>query len=407
MMKQPGMMKQCKRSARFVLCMFVLIALAALLHAEGVREASLPSARIILFVPDGSKLPPASEPKLRSIALRTESFFAKEIAQWGWKVGRSKIFARNKKGDVDITVVRGALPDSIGGRDALPVIMKRAMTQTNKKPGGDAFKGVWWVFYHCPDYNVRGFQGGGGRNGGRAINAYPIAEGTVAPDVDLAAETMWPLKLKGCIHEFGHALGLPHIGPRPSVKRGNTLMGPVNKAFAAKAPGKKLEPRVYLSEASAAMLAKHPLFTSGTKVEAVRPCEIEVSNFSFEETPAGDIKVKGIVKSNVGIHSAVVLDSPRGFGDYWARSYCAKVGGGGKFSVVVSDPLDGTRGILSLFFSLADGRNSATGKREVLHGDRIEIRYEGDAGKRKFTKQPPTRRPRRRKAQATSKGGQV
>lgn len=390
-------MRQLKKSVLFASCVFVLVALAASLHAEGIRETDSPSARIILFVPDESQMPPACEAKLRSIAVRTEAFLANGIEQWGWKVGRRDIFTRNPEGKIEITVMRGTLPDNTSGRDALPVIMKKAITETKTKLGGDSSKGSYWcVFYHCPDHNVRGFQGAGGRNGGRSINAYPIAEGEVTPDIDLAAKEMWPLNLKGCIHEFGHALGLPHIGPKPSLQLGNTLMGPINKAFAAKAPGKEAEPRVYLTEASAAMLAKHPLFTPGTQAKGVRPYEIEVSNLTFEETSVNEFKVKGSVKSEVRAHSVIILDSQRGFGDYWARSYCAKVGDSGKFSVTVSDPFDSPRGILTLFFSLEDGRNSATGKKEMLQGDRIEICYEGDAGERKFTQQPPTSRPRRK-----------
>ena len=65
------------------------------------------------------------------------------------------------------------------------------------------------------------------------------------------------MAIKGTIHEFGHALGLPHIGPRPGVKLGNTLMGPTNRVFCSRTGPD--DPRVYLSEASAAALWKHPV----------------------------------------------------------------------------------------------------------------------------------------------------
>ncbi|MEM9478730.1 MAG: hypothetical protein AAGA58_03610 [Verrucomicrobiota bacterium] len=370
--------------------------LATLLSAEDTRETDSPSARIILFVPDESEMPPAWAEKLRSIALRTEHFFADSLEEWGWEVGRREIFSRNPEGEIEINVVRGTLPETSSGRDGLPSIMKQAITETSRNLGGNSSSGsFWWVFYHCPDHEVTGFQGAGGRDGGRAINAYPIAEGDVTSDIDLASKEMWALNMKGCIHEFGHALGLPHIGPKLSLKKGNSLMGPINKAFAAKAPGVENEPRVYLSEASAAMLAKHPLFAASGRAVEVKPFEINVSNLTFDQTSETEFKVKGRVMSDVKPHTVVVLDSQRAFGDYWTRSYCAKVDERGEFSVTVDEPFDSPRGILAIFFCLEDGRNTATGRKQVLQGDRIEIRYEGKPGERKFSRQAPTMRPRR------------
>jgi len=78
--------------------------------------------------------------------------------------------------------------------------------------------------------------------------------------MDLAVKPMWALNLKGCIQEFGHAPGHPHLSPKPLTQLGNTLMGLINRAFKAKAKLDYEEPQVYLSEASAAMLVYHPIF---------------------------------------------------------------------------------------------------------------------------------------------------
>ena len=78
--------------------------------------------------------------------------------------------------------------------------------------------------------------------------------------MDLAAKPMWALNLKGCIREFGHALGHSHLGTKPSTQSGDTIMGPINRAFKAKAKLENEDPRVYLIEASAAMLEHHPIF---------------------------------------------------------------------------------------------------------------------------------------------------
>ncbi len=71
---------------------------------------------------------------------------------------------------------------------------------------------------------------------------------------------MWALNLKGCIQEFGHALGHSHLSPKPLTQLGNTLMGLISRAFKAYAKLDYEEPQVYLSEASAAMLVYHPIF---------------------------------------------------------------------------------------------------------------------------------------------------
>ena len=254
----------------------ILLTVASLPCPASAEPENSRSARIVLFVPEGSELPAGHIKKLRSIAVRAEAFYAEGIEAWGWKVSRREIFARNPDGKIEIVVARGTLPKSTTGSDALPVIQRIAIDTATKKIGKDAAKqSVWWTFYHCPDHEVKGFRG----MGGRAINAYPIAEGEVTPSIDLAAKAMWPLSLKGCIHEFGHALGLPHIGPKPDLKLGNTLMGPINKVFVAKWPECADDPRVYLSEASAAMLAHHPIFADHPETQSSSPFPITLSIF--------------------------------------------------------------------------------------------------------------------------------
>ncbi len=384
-------------ATHYVALLLIMGAVAGPLCAEEGTGTNPRFARIVLFVPNGSEMPPACEDKLRNIAARTESFFAAGMEQWGHKVERSGIFARDPDGRIKVAVVRGEILDGVAAHSAPLVIMKAALEKAMEElDEGSAEGSAWWVFYHCPDHDVRGFRGMGGRNGGRAVNAYPAADGDVTPTIEIAAKEMWPLNLKGCIHEFGHALGLPHIGPKPSLQLGNTLMGPINKVFAARLPAGKEEPRVYLSEASAAMLARHPLFASRAPAEGEELPGIKVPNLTFDETPEGTLTVKGIAAGEAKAHSVVILDSQRGFGDYWARSYCAAVNGEGEFSVRIDEPFDGQRGKLALFFCLQDGRNTGTGQREALQRDFIEIQYEGRAGARTFTRQAKPSPPRRR-----------
>ena len=215
---------------------------------------------------------------------------------------------------------------------------------------------------------------------------------------------MWPLKLKGCIHEFGHALGLPHIGPNPSKKLGNTLMGPINTAYASKM---KEDTRVYLSEAGAAMLVKHPLFANSQQVESLDLQAIKAPDISVTETANNTFKFQGTVTSKAKVHSVIVLDSPRGFGDYWTRSYCAKIGDTGEFSVDVNDIFDSPKGKVMIFFCLDNGLNSASGQREVGRSDFIEFSYEGAANERKFTRELHPSKPERRSRRRPSSAGIV
>lgn len=81
------------------------------------------------------------------------------------------------------------------------------------------------------------------------------------------------MKSKASIHELGHAFGLPHIGPLQADDLGNSLMGPVIRAYRSRHPN---EQRVYLTRASGAMLWKHPLFSGTTKDRDITP-----HSFSF------------------------------------------------------------------------------------------------------------------------------
>ena len=121
-------------------------------------------AQIILFIEEGSEPAKNYQERLNSLALRTEAFFSSELKRWKRPVKRTQIFARNEKGNVRISVVKGTLLNP-AGRAALPELNNMA--------------------------------------------------------------------IKGTIHEFGHALGLPHIGPRPGRKLGNTLMGPIQQGLLA------------------------------------------------------------------------------------------------------------------------------------------------------------------------------
>jgi len=144
----------------------------------------------------------------------------------------------------------------------------------------------------------------------------------------------------------------------------------------------------------------HSLRVAGVKTHAIKAPKISVT-----ETANHSFKVQGTVTSKAKIHSVIVLDSPLGFGDYWTRSYCARIGDTGEFSVDVNDIFDSPKGKLMIFFCLDNGLNSASGQREVGRTDFIEFSYEGAANERKFTRELHPSKPERRSRPRPSSGG--
>jgi hypothetical protein len=201
-----------------------------------------------------------------------------------------------------------------------------------------------------------------------AINAYPPGDGIFDSTPDLAAPEFAAANVKGTVHEFGHALGLPHIGPRPGLKLGNSLMGPVNRAFWGKSGTD--DTRVYLSEVSAAMLWRHPLFQPDATATPEQPDDLEVK---------GLIVISGQLVSGQSAHSAVLLDSERGrFGDYWARPYSSSIDQqAGRFSITIAEPF--RSGTAYLSFSFKNGLTS-DGDKSFQRGSKLEVTYQGEPG---------------------------
>src|SRR5690606_18294486 len=114
---------------------------------------------------------------------------------------------------------------------------------------------VWWVWVYAGDPPVRfqSFLGSGNAaQGGLSQVNYTNIAGKIAVDDDIASPFLEEITLKGCIHEFGHALGLPHNGPLEQADLGMPLMGATIINYRNRMKNK--ERRGYLSDASAAIL---------------------------------------------------------------------------------------------------------------------------------------------------------
>ena len=144
------------------------------------------------------------------------------------------------------------------------------------------------------------------RDGGSAIVNYDTIPGEIRPDLGLEMGFNSEYFLKGTVHELGHALGLSHIGPDPSLDLGNSLMGPnVNVYVERKHPNAD---QVYLTEASAAMLWKHPVF-SGTTKDRQRQPSVKLVDYKPTYSRASNrITLAGKLVSDMPAHSVVVFD---------------------------------------------------------------------------------------------------
>jgi hypothetical protein len=164
---------------------------------------------------------------------------------------------------------------------------------------------------------------------------------------------------------------LPHIGPDPALGRGNSLMGANADVYIKR---KRLNPdRVYLTEASAAMLWKHPVF-SGTTKDRQRQPSLRLVDYKPAYSRASDrITLAGRLVSDTTAHSVVVLDDlGRPADGYWYRSHVARIAPDGAFRVAIDRPARAD-GHFRIVFCFDNGAVTGDGA-GVVFGDRGEIR---------------------------------
>jgi hypothetical protein len=177
--------------------------------------------------------------------------------------------------------------------------------------------------------------------------------------------------LKATIHELGHSLGLSHLGPDSSLKLGNSLMGPnVNGYVERKQPNAD---QVYLDEASAAILWKHPVY-SGTAKDRQRQPSVKLIEFrpTFSRS-SNRITLAGKLVSDMPAHSVIVIDDLGNPGDeYWFVSHAARIGPDGAFRVNIEHPAR-AEGHFRILFCFDNGIVTGDGA-GVIYDDRGEIK---------------------------------
>jgi len=333
--------------------------MAALALPPGAGAESKPEApaklvvRIVFFTPKDIEPPEGVRERMKQIADYTQAFFAKWMKHWGYEPAQPLAIPRDKDGVPEILFFKGEHTQATGKYSRLG-FQEQVVRQAFRKHGISPDGQVWWLFMHKAVENQWGRGGGNVRRGGGSTARYFTDAGQIKTTDALGGGFLRQIMLKGAIHEFGHAMGLPHIGPRDADKLGNSLMGPINKAYSARKDPK--EQRVYLSQAAAAMLWKHPLFT-GTEKDRDRVPTAKLLDFTAShDKETGHIEVTGTLKADYGAHSVVVANPQKGEhpGGYWQKMFVARIAKDGTFRVTVNE-LRRTDGQLKIVFCFNNG----------------------------------------------------
>lgn len=312
-----------------ILCITTIM--VACLQAPLRAEDAGPFLRVVFFTPSDVEPPDGVRERLREYVDYSQAFFAKWLKHWKYECKTVLPVKRDKDGFPEILYVKGRHTDE-SGRYRQAGFEREVVQTACRKYKIDRKGQVWWIFtYKGPQKN--GFRGSGNaKRGGTSTSIYnPMRVGRLRIGSELGGKQAGGLQAKAGIHELGHALGLPHIGPRKEDQLGNSLMGPITPKYRKRFPG---DDRVYLSEASAAMLWKHPLFSGTTKERNVTP-KLEFRD--FQATYEGDrALLTGTIKSDLAPHSIVVAcESPATRDGYWRKCYIGRVKKDRSFQVAV------------------------------------------------------------------------
>ena len=342
-------------------------------------QAQKPSqVHVILFVPADVKPPTNYQARMDEIVAYVETFFERELKRWGHEKV-VKPFRRDPSGRVEVTMMKGKQKTDQYKPVTVRAEVMDALRAANRIDGA---RQVWWIMVYAgePPKRFDGFLGGFGEQiGGWSVcNFAPGSAGRILPTSAMGSELLEKMALKGMIHELGHAFGLPHMGPLDADKAGNTLMGPTH--FNYRRVRKADEDRVYLCEAEAAIFATHPAFR-GMREHLAHIPTLVVHDLKY--TPATRkkaITVSGRVVSPRRAVYALVADEAEDLpGEYWTKTYAAKVGDDGTFEVTVTEPSQ-AGGTLRTWFVFDNGTQTGDGKNRG-RGSGVARKYVHASGK--------------------------
>ena len=356
----------------------LLFALVLSFPVSAFGQPKMPKARIVFLTPADVHPPAGVSTRLTQVADYTEAMLVKWMKVWDYPPNRDQIFQRNADGTVKILFVKS--PDTLAS-GKFP-LKDGNLSRKGKLLAKQKFKipktlDVWWVWVYVGDAPMKysSFRGSGNAAvGGLSECKYVNLPGEVSPEDKLANPFLTNLTLKGTIHEFGHALGLPHNGPLVKLDLGMPLMGATIINYRRRM--KNREQRGYVTEASAAILWKHPLFTGTARrrylVPKVQWHDIGLKNNLRKRV----VHLTGRITSNVPAHSVIVYDTaPDVRTMYFQKPYVARVQKDGTFDIAISEPVvPGANGTLKLVACCENGTMTGDGKLRGLKSAH-EINY--------------------------------
>ncbi len=327
----------------------------------GTVRAAEAKVRIVFFTPKDVE-PPANVPqRMQEIVEYGRTFYGKWMQRWGYEPGNLLPVDQNKDGTPVVYFVKGAETVASGAYDKIGIqgpIREQAIAQYKIPRAGS----TWWIFVYGTKLGVsRGYGGYADKKGnGYTLLVWNDVPGKLTPDVPLAGGVADKLNLKGYLHEFGHTMSLPHIGPMNRHRSGMSLMGPNARTY--RRARSRTEQKVYLTPAVAALIWKQPQMTGQFEARPRLP-KIEVTDFKpVYEAKAKRFVLSGKLKSDLKAHSVVAIDIPeKGPGEYWKKGYSNRLEPNGEFELVVDELLPSS-GVVKVVFCFENGVFSGTGK---------------------------------------------
>ncbi len=314
--------------------------------------------QIVMFTPKDVELPDDYRERMREVTDYAEWFFEKWMAHWGYDCEKPLKISKDEQGYPILWRVAGKQSQSSGAYDKLGYAGTEVIPAAEKKYGIPSENQTWWIISY-PGPSRRAYRGGGNFKGGTSSANFITGTGSIIipGDDNLATGNALTFKLKAMIHELSHAFGLGHIGPREYDSLGNSLMGPTNNAYHKYYPE---DDRVYLSEAAAAMLWKHPLFAGDFKQVNQIP-EVTITDFQTSYNDSLDVlQVSGKLLSDFRAHSVVVAnEAADDISGYWRKTYSARLSEDGSFICDITGPSK-VSGNLFIAFCFNNGAISGT-----------------------------------------------
>ena len=343
-----------------LLATWPLLASPAPFSAGAASEPEPCRVHIILFTPADVAPPKAYQERISQMVDYSEAFLRHWLNKWGHEDAVMP-FIRSAGGQVEVRLFQGEQPAA----QYTPVAVRAEVMDALRAEGRiNQQKQVWWIMVYAGDPPARfeGFLGGVGNDiGGWAVCNFDTTPGRINPAEPLGSDFLAKLMLKGMLHELGHGLGLPHVGPLQRDRAGNNLMGPTHINWRRiRGEGEK---RVYLTEAEAAILAQHPAFRGVPDERGTLP-SLTVTDIKCAGNPRqGTMVLRGRVKASERAVLALVADeSEERPGEYWTKTYVGKVEKDGTFKVLVSEAAR-CAGNLRIWFVFEDGDHTGDGRR--------------------------------------------